>query len=134
MGTPEQDGGDGRAGVGSLSPRSSDLSLPILPFVLALEHIKGLQVCGMKINILSCPAPYFLRIWLWQNHSIHIQKPSSATFLPLTTHCRSLSLTAGCGSSEEGTGQEPECVHWEPLCMAEGPGQLSQLQAPDSTD
>ena len=43
-------------------------------------------------------------------------------------------LTAGCGSSAEGTGQEPERVHWEPLRVAEGPGQLSQLQAPDSTD
>ncbi|XP_034370205.1 transmembrane protein 214 isoform X2 [Arvicanthis niloticus] len=42
--------------------------------------------------------------------------------------------SSGCGSSAEGTGQEPECVHWEPLRVAEGPGQLSQLQAADSTD
>lgn len=111
-----------------------------LPSVLSLEHVKGLQVYGIETSILSCPAPYLLRIWVWQSRSIHVCKPPSATNLPLfafpalTTHLRSLSLTAGCGSSAEGAGQEPERVHWKPLCVAEGPGQLSQLQAPESPE
>ena len=56
-----------------------------LPSVLALEHVKGLQVYGVETSILSCPAPHLLRIWVWQSsRSVHIRKPPSATTdLPL---------------------------------------------------
>lgn len=42
-------------------------------------------------------------------------------------------LAAGPGSSAKGTGQEPERVLWEPIRVVEGPGQLSQLQAPSTS-
>lgn len=53
---------------------------------------------------------------------------------PETHHEGTVFLAAGPGRSAEGTGQEPECVLWKPIRVVEGPGQLSQLQAPSTSE